>query len=599
MLTHPNAEDISKPTAFARVATLLAAIGLVPASAHFPVGGLEAATGDAQAGVILALDENVGVDHEAEFFNGRTILTFTYLTGIPVQEACGDVDPDGVVLVVELPAGAQFVEARQDGNPMPPTSVSGGTLTWQLGTLDRFQHCFGTDLQVTVEADPSLADDEALQATASISTSTAGDDPADNQASIVFPAVMFPLEVMVTSAETECLDEENGRQEANDDGRGSNCGIGRAQAFSTDPPGLLGLIPASGPRPYVQSRSLSVYGYASDDDGARSASVDTRVRIENRNPFRVPLHLRYRAALYCRVRDGKGAVTAKGPIGPTAPIGSTDVECGIGNIQNMSETMFLRYDARGGLNGKCETRIALFSDERGDEVINETEPGCTLQEVGPFLDLDFELPGEADGHYGYFNGKARWCIATSANSCLVCLETCVGVSIVAQSPVDLRVTDGEGRRVGLVNDPNLGTFDAAEIPGSSYSGAGTEPQTITLALVDRGEYTLTVLGRGDGPFTITVTAESEDGTVTQGGTLAGQATTGMTLERALLIGSDGRVALEPGLDLDAVVAHLLGVAEMLDDAQLGFLDLLGNQNAGFDVGDFRAYLISIGMISSP
>jgi hypothetical protein len=175
---------------------------------------------------------------------------------------------------------------------------------------------------------------------------------------------------------------------------------------------------------------------------------------------------------------------------------------------------------------------------------------------------------------------------------------CSTVRIVANSPVDLLVTDEIGRRVGLVDDQNLGPFDAVEIPGSGYSGAGSEPQTISLALADPGTYTLTVLGRGDGPYTITVAAEDDDETVTQGGTLSGQAAAGMTLERAVLVGSDGRVALEPQLDLDTVVAHLLGGEASLDDAQLNFLDLLGNENEDFDVGDLRAFLVSTGAIPS-
>lgn len=56
--------------------------------------------------------------------------------------------------------------------------------------------------------------------------------------------------------------------------------------------------------------------------------------------------------------------------------------------------------------------------------------------------------------------------------------------------------------------------------------------------------------------------------------------------------------VQPALLLQDVVDHLLGRAVPLNADELRYLDLLGNQNGGFDVGDFRAYLQETGVISS-
>jgi hypothetical protein len=50
---------------------------------------------------------------------------------------------------------------------------------------------------------------------------------------------------------------------------------------------------------------------------------------------------------------------------------------------------------------------------------------------------------------------------------------------------------------------------------------------------------------------------------------------------------------------DDVAAAVMGVAEMLSEGELQFLDFIGNQNEMFDVGDFRAYLQLVGVITPP
>ena len=44
---------------------------------------------------------------------------------------------------------------------------------------------------------------------------------------------------------------------------------------------------------------------------------------------------------------------------------------------------------------------------------------------------------------------------------------------------------------------------------------------------------------------------------------------------------------------------VLGVSDLLSDDELTFLDVIGNNNGSYDVGDFRAYLIATGIVDSP
>ncbi len=48
---------------------------------------------------------------------------------------------------------------------------------------------------------------------------------------------------------------------------------------------------------------------------------------------------------------------------------------------------------------------------------------------------------------------------------------------------------------------------------------------------------------------------------------------------------------------EEVATHLLGAASLLSQDELLFLDLLGNNNGGFDIGDFRAWLQEAGLIA--
>jgi hypothetical protein len=57
------------------------------------------------------------------------------------------------------------------------------------------------------------------------------------------------------------------------------------------------------------------------------------------------------------------------------------------------------------------------------------------------------------------------------------------------------------------------------------------------------------------------------------------------------------VVTRPSLLLDNVVNHLLSPVRVLSEDEERYLDIIGNQNDQFDIGDLRAYLQSIGMIA--
>lgn len=84
---------------------------------------------------------------------------------------------DGVTLIDTLPAGLSYVAASP-----APSSVSGQTLTWSLGTLPAG---FGVVMQLTVRAPASLgaAVSQPITNRASISTTTVGDPPGNNSSS--------------------------------------------------------------------------------------------------------------------------------------------------------------------------------------------------------------------------------------------------------------------------------------------------------------------------------------------------------------------------------------------------------------------------------
>jgi hypothetical protein len=49
---------------------------------------------------------------------------------------------------------------------------------------------------------------------------------------------------------------------------------------------------------------------------------------------------------------------------------------------------------------------------------------------------------------------------------------------------------------------------------------------------------------------------------------------------------------DPGIPVAQLASHFLGVGPSLSAIQLNFLDRQGNRNGGFDLGDFRAWVLA-------
>jgi uncharacterized repeat protein (TIGR01451 family) len=92
-------------------------------------------------------------------------------------------DAADVVLEALLPDEVEFVEAS-----VAPTTVDGRTLRWELGAL------VGQELgRISVVVQTAVPAGETLRLDAVISTSTPGDDPADNTDSVLTDVVQPPL----------------------------------------------------------------------------------------------------------------------------------------------------------------------------------------------------------------------------------------------------------------------------------------------------------------------------------------------------------------------------------------------------------------------
>ena len=73
----------------------------------------------------------------------------------------------------------------------------------------------------------------------------------------------------------------------------------------------------------------------------------------------------------------------------------------------------------------------------------------------------------------------------------------LGIVYLLHSPANLLVTDPLGNQSGV--DPDTGE-SLLEIPGSEFSGAGTEPHFIAMPFAADGAYTVQVIGTGFGSF---------------------------------------------------------------------------------------------------
>jgi hypothetical protein len=110
--------------------------------------------------------------------------------------------------------------------------------------------------------------------------------------------------------------------------------------------------------------------------------------------------------------------------------------------------------------------------------------------------------------------------------------------------------------------------------GYTWSHVGGDALPAGLTLNPSGA--LSGVPEVDGSFSLTFRAES--------GAISDQSTVALTVTR-------------PNLLLDNVVNQLLSPIAVLSAEELRFLDLIGNDNGSFDIGDFRAYLQDSGLVA--
>lgn len=85
------------------------------------------------------------------------------------------------------------------------------------------------------------------------------------------------------------------------------------------------------------------------------------------------------------------------------------------------------------------------------------------------------------------------------------------LTFTGHSPINILVVDPVGRKIGF--DANLGTAVNQIGAYATYTGAGSSPQVVQILPneVRAGEYAVSGVGTGDGPYTVRVQILSEDG----------------------------------------------------------------------------------------
>jgi len=83
-----------------------------------------------------------------------------------------------------------------------------------------------------------------------------------------------------------------------------------------------------------------------------------------------------------------------------------------------------------------------------------------------------------------------------------------GIGFQLNSPANLLITDSEGRRAGF--DPSTGQV-ILDIPGSAYSGPGSEPQFVAVPNAIDGGYTVQANGTAEGGYHLDILSADTQG----------------------------------------------------------------------------------------
>jgi len=136
------------------------------------------------------------------------------------------------------------------------------------------------------------------------------------------------------------------------------------------------------------------------------------------------------------------------------------------------------------------------------------------------------------------DGSVKW-LAPSG----VVVETKNNVNtlrIQGQSLINLLVTDPNGRSVGY--DPSTNSVKS-EIAEAAYTGPGVTPQLITIQNPIEGDYKITVYGKGQGAFGVTVERLDYAGSISNSLSFHGSASPGETQRFSIGVSAAGKLSV--------------------------------------------------------
>jgi hypothetical protein len=137
--------------------------------------------------VVMSLSAlDVAADGEADLAVGVTAPAHvapgsTFVATVAYRNGGTEATPDGQV-VVTLPSGTQFVTATdRSGGPLPPDSIDGDTLMWDIGPLAADSGW--QQVRIAEQVNDDLAEGTVLTNTAAIATTATESDLENNAAS--------------------------------------------------------------------------------------------------------------------------------------------------------------------------------------------------------------------------------------------------------------------------------------------------------------------------------------------------------------------------------------------------------------------------------
>jgi hypothetical protein len=176
-------------------------------------------------------------------------------------------------------------------------------------------------------------------------------------------------------------------------------------------------------------------------------------------------------------------------------------------------------------------------------------PGSSQHELVPALAVDLNgvrsAPARQIAEAAESNGLTRSCgLADPVHFSLFGTPCSQVIRGRVESPVNILITDSKGRKVGY--DPATNSIVNEVGAKAFYSGPGTEPQIIDIGAAEAGEYVLTGVGTGIGPYKLTLERLSGDGAVLESKTLNGNVTLGQKLSLSVSLPSSVHIDIKPG-----------------------------------------------------